>query len=1070
MWAYFIFFSLVFLLKTESYVTQHNKTNYKLYPRNDGAKLLLDNIKKPDNDRSSYRLIELPNGLKTLLISSPDSRQAGAAVNVKVGHFSDPDDIPGVAHFCEHLVFMGTKKYPGEDDFSKYLSSHTGTYNAYTSTEDTNYFFSIVNQYFEKALDIFAQFFISPLFSQKSVEREARVVDMENKKNLQSDDWRLFQLEKFISNKKSPYNKFGTGNYATLVENTRKKGIDIASVVSKFYSTYYSSRTMTLVVFSPDSLDKLQELVVKYFSEVPDRNSQKPTFVEKPFGSDIIGKQIWYKPIADKIEMELVFPVDTQKIYYKSNPVLYFKYFLEHQSNGSIYSALKEKGWATSIEVIQEYIVSNTDVFRINIVLTSEGLDNYEEIITLIFGYLKILKEKGVQEWAFRELIKIDNAQFRFKDPPKLTRYVSYIANAMQELHIDNSDLLSHDYVSEYDASHIENLSNMLNKENYFLVIVSKTKPGVWNLREPWYGSEYTIEPFKETLLEKTTKLVYNATLSLPKENPYIPESFIVKNISDNKMDKPLLAYNTSFVRYWYKQDDTFSTPKTSIHALFKIPGYSSSPYQIAQASVYLNMLNSHISETVYYATVVGYQVELSPKNFGIYLSIYGFSDKILLLFENIFSLIIPFYPSDVLFESSRQKLLTDYMGKEYSIPYRYGSSVLSHLSNQLLWPSVDVLHSLKELQHNDIKSFHLRRFFSVFLEVLAVGVLSNSNASYFFSTITEKISRSSQYPYQILPSRAYLLEKGNNYIYELTLPNPLELNSAILYSIQLGASNDPKLLALLTIIHTIMKSPAFDQLRTKEQLGYIVGTISIKTDPLLSFYIVLQSLRDPFYLEQRVNAFLYKFAAFIDTMTEEEFKNHINVLTVSSVPQYKDIFEEASKYISIIKTGYYDFDTNRKMIDVFKTLTKKELRDFFYEYIYPDSSNRKKLSIHLKSQSLEEVSARDLPLRRLQYYFKCQEMNISLNELRDFVESSPKLADFERKIKELLIKMYPNKDVSTIVSQVFVYLKDVYKKLKQDIIKDYNALHFTDATIFKNSLRLSPAPLPQLQWNKYTS
>jgi insulysin len=69
-----------------------------------------DRILKSQNDSRSYRCIILENGLQVLLISDKDTDKAAAAMDVHVGHFSDPGDIPGLAHFLEHLLFMGTEK------------------------------------------------------------------------------------------------------------------------------------------------------------------------------------------------------------------------------------------------------------------------------------------------------------------------------------------------------------------------------------------------------------------------------------------------------------------------------------------------------------------------------------------------------------------------------------------------------------------------------------------------------------------------------------------------------------------------------------------------------------------------------------------------------------------------------------------------------------------------------------------------------------------------------------------------------------------------------------------------
>ena len=57
------------------------------------------------------------------------------AVQVHVGSLSDPDDLPGLAHFLEHMLFYSSEKYPQEDAYSKFVSEHGGSTNAFTSGE-----------------------------------------------------------------------------------------------------------------------------------------------------------------------------------------------------------------------------------------------------------------------------------------------------------------------------------------------------------------------------------------------------------------------------------------------------------------------------------------------------------------------------------------------------------------------------------------------------------------------------------------------------------------------------------------------------------------------------------------------------------------------------------------------------------------------------------------------------------------------------------------------------------------------------------------------------------------------
>lgn len=66
-------------------------------------------IKSPLDDRD-YRTFTLPNGLRVLLCSDTSTNEAAVAMDVHVGATSDPVDVPGLAHFNEHMLFLGTKK------------------------------------------------------------------------------------------------------------------------------------------------------------------------------------------------------------------------------------------------------------------------------------------------------------------------------------------------------------------------------------------------------------------------------------------------------------------------------------------------------------------------------------------------------------------------------------------------------------------------------------------------------------------------------------------------------------------------------------------------------------------------------------------------------------------------------------------------------------------------------------------------------------------------------------------------------------------------------------------------
>lgn len=199
-------------------------------------------IIKSQSDNRTYKHIKLPNKLECVLISDMEADKSAAALDVKVGGSLDPKPLYGTAHFLEHMLFMGTSKYPEENEYAQYIQNAGGSNNAYTSMSDTNYHFDCSNEAFEGALDRFAQFFISPAFKEDSTEREMKAVDSEFKQSLNSDNYKFWQLVFQNSHEDSYLNGFNCGNMDTL----KQEGI--RSALLAFHKKYYSANIMRLVV------------------------------------------------------------------------------------------------------------------------------------------------------------------------------------------------------------------------------------------------------------------------------------------------------------------------------------------------------------------------------------------------------------------------------------------------------------------------------------------------------------------------------------------------------------------------------------------------------------------------------------------------------------------------------------------------------------------------------------------------------------------------------------------------------------------------------------------------------
>jgi secreted Zn-dependent insulinase-like peptidase len=264
----------------------------------DGAVKPLPEVIKGKSDWREYRALELAsNGMTCVLVHDKESKLTAMSVCVGVGASSDPKEYPGIAHFTEHMCFLGSEKYPGENEYKQYLSKHGGRSNASTSMSCTTYKFDVLADKAEPAVDIFCNFFVAPLFTLSGTSREVNAVDSENSKNLTADARRRLQILKALGDPTHHYCKFSTGNAKTLPaaavetngeekeddddngdENENESGnnnnsgaVQVRNVMLAFHRYHYQPKKMTVVIVGPQSLDTLQEWIVPRFSAIPSR-------------------------------------------------------------------------------------------------------------------------------------------------------------------------------------------------------------------------------------------------------------------------------------------------------------------------------------------------------------------------------------------------------------------------------------------------------------------------------------------------------------------------------------------------------------------------------------------------------------------------------------------------------------------------------------------------------------------------------------------------------------------------------------------------------------------------------
>ncbi|KAH8117077.1 insulin-degrading enzyme [Phellopilus nigrolimitatus] len=973
-------------------------------------------IQKSEQDDRAYRVVRLENGLEVVLVHDVGTDKAAASLDVAVGHLSDPNDIPGLAHFCEHLLFMGTEQYPKENEYSEYLAKNSGMSNAYTAASNTNYYFSVSSTAFAGALERFAGFFHSPLFSPSCTLRELNAVDSENKKNLQSDMWRIFQLNKHLTRPGHAWNKFGTGNKATLTQaaRTAKAGARVASAntlwekpslnsllsgnsstmpspipsrvaspalsvsstnseteadggmvgretrrrLIEWWSKEYCASRMSLTLIGKESLDELTQLAATLFSPILNRGQDPTPFIpEHPFGPDERGTIIHVKTIMDFYAFELSFPLPYQAPHWRVKPASFLAHFVGHEGPGSLHAYLKNKGWITMLSAGEQSLGRGFAMFKITIHMTKEGFQNYRQALLACYKYLSLLRTSALPAWFQQEIQTLAAMRFRFAEKQRPDQYATWIAEHVKHptpraLVLSGPQLTWH-----WDEQLVRETLAGLVVENGRVVVMSKDhavvgKTGPW-ATEPWYGTEYTVGKLENDFVSLARESNDIPELFLPGPNEFIPSNVEVEKTEVSQpLKRPSLIKRTPLTEVWHKQDDQFWVPRAQVMIEARTPASGSSARASVMTRLYADLVKDALSEYAYDAELAGLNYNFGSTLSGLYISLSGYNDKLPLLtqhvLEKIKNLEVNIDRLAVIKEQVKRQWENFFLGQTYQLSDYYGKYLLADrqftLSEKLAEIEGITVEELRE---------HTKMLLSQFKYLVLVNGNLRKEDAICIASMSEDILSAQPVPESELPQElSRLLPKACNYIWELQVPNPNQVNASISYYCHVGSISDARLRTTFRLMAQIITEPAFNVLRTKEQLGYIVFSSEWQSIESIGLRIIVQSEKDPKYLESRIEAFLVHMRGVFDAMDDAQFEEQKKGLVHKWTEKLKNMNDETMRFWNHVESGYLDFSRREKDAALLEKVTKADVLALFKEFIDPASPNRSKLSIHMRPKN----------------------------------------------------------------------------------------------------------------------
>jgi len=862
----------------------------------------IDIVKSPNDDRD-YRYLTLANGLRVLLVSDPQTDKAAASLVVFRGSYHEPDAYPGLAHFLEHMLFIGTEKYPEVDAYQEFISRHGGSSNAYTAGDHTNYFFDVQPDQFRPAMDRFAQFFISPLLAEDYVEREKNAVHSEYQLQLKADNWRGAAVMGEAMNPAHPESRFSIGSLKTL-------GDGVGQALKDFFDTQYSADQMVLVAFSDEPLDELTGWVAPLFAAIENRRLGPAPVDEPLFLDNLIPAVVSYQTIKEGYQVVYNFPVPAIEQYYREKPAEYVANLLGHEGQGSLFQYLQQQGWVESLAAGTGSFDARNSLLTVDMALTNQGYEHLDDVSRALFDYIDLLRSQRPEAWRYQEQARVAELGFRFQERSAASRFVYQVAPRF--MHYPPEDVLAAPYLmTRFDAGLIESYLNALNLDNVVVEVAGPDVPA--EHRERWFDVPYRIE-----LRRPVRSATAAGTLALPPPNPYLPEDLEV--LADDP-EPPRLAVARPGLTLYADRDTEFDTPRANLYLSLGIPDGITSPQDLAMATLYLRVVRDALSETVYPAYLAGLGYGLDVNGYGLEVAVSGYSDKQLTLLTTVLDALTGTVIDPARFAVLRDELLRDWRNYREERPYSQAYGALGYLLLSNRWPPEMLIEAVRERTAEELQRWREERLGRFHVLGLNHGNVPIAGAWALAAALQEHLQLGA------FPRRKPLVtEVAAAYRYPMDIDHD---DAAMVIYLQ-NEQSGPAQRARSGLAASMLRQAYFTSLRTEQQLGYVVAVANqtLRERGGLAF-IVQSPVASAADLERATRDFLTSQLEALETMPETAFDSFKQGLIGRLTESDKNLNERGQRLWTDLDLGITSFDSRQQIAAEVAALGKSDVLEF---------------------------------------------------------------------------------------------------------------------------------------------
>ena len=883
-------------------------------------------IVSPNDDRD-YGLIELDNGLEVILVSDPNAEKSAAALSVGLGAASDPEEYPGMAHYLEHMLFMGSTQFPEPDGFMAFTAEHGGMTNAYTGLDITNYMMMVENDAFAEALDRFSSFFTDPLLDPIYIDKEKNAVNAEWSMRREQDFRIIYRLARQLLGD-HPANRFQIGNLESLADKT-EGGLHAATVA--FFEQYYSANLMKASLIGNLPLETLQALAERHFGEIPNKQAVKPEMSAMIDFAEVGAKRVHYAPQDDTRELRLDFIIDNNSDLYDTKPSEYLSYIVGSEMPDTPAVRLRDLGWASALRVSADPArYGNYGLFTFSVQLTPEGLAHREDITAMLLGYLNMLREQGIDDRYAEEFGTSMANRFRFLEKMDDFSYAHELTRAMQTYPARFAIEAPYRFTG-FDKEAVEAVLAQLVPQRLHVWEIDQAQAVSESLY--FYEGQYAVEPLVVPDAAALALQTADYRLALPAQNQLLPQQFelaVTDSTPDLVIDEPGLSV-------WLQGSEAFADlPRGYAQVYLNSPLRQQQVEAAVMLLLWSDLYGLEQTALINEAGIAGMGLSLGLDE-GLRLSISGFTDKQPALLATALAA-LRIDPSAQSLDQAVDRFVRGLENRKRELPFRQLGRTLSSLTRTGFYDEASLLDAVAK-----VTPARFNAFVETVLETALVRVYLFGNYDAAFAQTLAATLRSAL-PAQRSAATAYARERvyspvpGQTLVKNTDLPVE-DLGMMLLYAApEASVANE----AIGRVLARHLRNRAFDTLRTEEQLGYAAGglTTTLQDHPMVGFYIQTP-VKTPVEMLARFEAFAEEYADMLDELTPEQFANlKSGVLTQLTEPP-TNLSDEAGPFIGDWNRERYDFSSRMKMIAAVEAVSLAAIRDYYRETVLSEAPSR---------------------------------------------------------------------------------------------------------------------------------